>query len=164
MQQTLIELYRYTEWADNTLLDAARKLDPVELDRPHDSPTFNTIRANLVHSMGAQRIWLARWTGSPIPKFPDADEYPDLENLKADWDALHARLIEFAGSVEEARLDMPLDYQDSRGNPYHHPLGMLLMHLAVHSMDHRVTCSAFCALAGSDPGDLNILTYLRRKI
>ncbi len=164
MQQTLVELYRYTEWADNTLLAAARTLDPIELDRPHESATFNTIRANLVHSMGAQRIWLARWTGSPVPKFPDPDEYPDLELFNADWDAVHARLIDFAGSVEDARLEAIFDYQDSRGNPYSNPLGMLLMHVVVHSMDHRVTCSAFCALAGADPGDLNIVTYLRRKI
>lgn len=157
----LAKAFHYTTWADNLLLEAAGKLDPAILDKEFPSPSINTIRGALVHMLGAHMVWLSRLQGIPRG-FPPLTDYPTLAAIKADWDTVHAQLETYIGGMDDATLASKLTYRTSDGTEHTNTVSLLVLHIINHGMDHRVACSAFCALSGSDPGDLNILTYLRK--
>jgi uncharacterized damage-inducible protein DinB len=163
LTENFVELMRYNTWADQTLLNAALKLAPAEWDVVRTSPSLNTIRENLVHTMAVQEAWLLRFQGVSPTHFAGASDYPDRDAFAAKWAEVHQRIEATAATLNDATMTESITYKNIAGIEFTHAKFLVLQHIIIHSMDHRITCSAFCALAGSDPGDLNLLTYLRQQ-
>jgi uncharacterized damage-inducible protein DinB len=160
--QYLVDLFKYTTWADDKLIQAAQALPEATLDKEWESPSLKSIRKGLVHMVGASWAWLERFHGRSPAAFPKVEAYPDLASMKTHWDQIHAGLEAYAAGLDEARFGGMLTYRTTEGLENTQKLALLVLHCVNHSTEHRTTLSAFCALSGSDPGDLSILTYLRR--
>jgi uncharacterized damage-inducible protein DinB len=63
---TLLAHLDYTAWASRRLVDAAAQLTPEELTRDFET-SDHSVLGTLVHVFAADRIWLSRVTGSPVP-------------------------------------------------------------------------------------------------
>src|SRR5437899_12075137 len=60
-------LYEYNEWANNHVLEAASALTEEEFSERRGA-SFESVEGNLAHVMGAQVVWLERWTGGAKPR------------------------------------------------------------------------------------------------
>src|SRR2546430_11787097 len=80
-------MYRYNEWANRRILDTSAGLTPAQL-LEGGGASFDSIRDTLVHTMGAQWVYLERWQGRSPRAFFDAASFPDLHPIRARWDGI----------------------------------------------------------------------------
>ncbi len=59
-------LYGYNEWANGRVLEAASGLSEEEFRREMGA-SYGSVGASLAHIVGAQMVWLARWTTGSYP-------------------------------------------------------------------------------------------------
>ena len=55
-------LYRYNAWANARILDTSARLSPEQL-LASCGASFDSVRDTLVHTLGAQWLYLERWQG-----------------------------------------------------------------------------------------------------
>ncbi len=159
-QETLQYLLGYNIWADNLMLNAARRLTPEQLHAPHQmgfGPVFDT----LAHIMGAQKTWLTRWQGESPTALPPTSAYQDLDQLAAESDAVHSDLEAFIRGLEPERLNSTITYKTTKGEQHTEPLLLLILHVFNHSTEHRSQVAAMCTMAGHDTGPQDLIHYMR---
>jgi uncharacterized damage-inducible protein DinB len=148
-------LYEYNEWANNHVLDAAARLTDEEFSRKQGA-SFESVEGNLAHIVGAQTIWLQRWTGGANPKpvleFQKMRGVPSIREAFADS---HAELRSFVASLTDERLEQVLAYHDSAGNPYRRVLWQLMAHVINHGTHHRAETAMAMGLLGKPMRELD---------
>lgn len=156
-----VELLRshigYSAWASAQLLEAASALTTEELTRDFGTAD-KTVLGTLVHIFGADRIWLARLKGEPADRYLTAADY-QLSVLQNDWPALHSRWKEWAGALTSEAAQSELSYSDMRGNPWHQPVGHLVLHVVNHATHHRGQVSGFLRAMGHTPPKIDLVFY-----
>lgn len=150
----LKKLVAYNEWADGKILEAIDGMTPAELAKPVDT-YFGSLAKNLQHILGAQRIWLARWKGTPPPKL----DGPITEPWRDAYAATHAELRAFVESLHDADFDRVVSYADTKGNPYAVPLVQLLTHIVNHGTAHRAETGMLLERVGRSPGDMDFVYF-----
>ena len=149
----LLRLMDYNQWADGRILAALDGLSAEELSRPREA-YFGTIAANLRHTLGAQRIWLARWRGET----PRHDE-----TVTAPWPeayaVTHAAARSFVAGLSDADADRMLRYTDLRGNTRQVLLAHSITHIVNHGTGHRAETGLLLERLGRSPGDLDYVYY-----
>ena len=67
-KQDIILLYKYNQWANALILNAAAKVTREQFLAPASFP-YGGLRGTLVHTLFAEWIWRQRWEGtSPTKK------------------------------------------------------------------------------------------------
>ena len=149
----LRRLVAYNQWADERILATIDGMPGEELARPREA-YFGTIAANLRHTLMAQRIWLARWTGE-TPRYD--------ESLTAPWREAyaetHAAVRAYVGGLSDADADRPVRYTDLRGNAREIALVHAITHLVNHGTAHRAETGLLLERLGRSPGDLDYTVY-----
>ena len=153
-QDVLRQHIAYTKWATDHLLRTVEQIPPEHLN--HDLQTSDrTILGTLVHTFGADRVWLKRVTGEPITVFlSDEDRY--LSTLQREWPTIHERWLTL--------LDDPsrvVHYQDMKGNPYSSTLWEIVLHVVNHGTHHRGQVSGFLRSLGHTPPPLDLIRFYR---
>jgi uncharacterized damage-inducible protein DinB len=147
-------LIAYNQWADERILTALHGIADEELSRPREA-YFSTLRANLRHTLMAQRVWLARWKGETPPRPDDPIEGP----WPAAYAATHAALAAYLSPMSDADFDRVVHYRNVKGEPYALPLGQLVTHLVNHGTAHRAETGLLLERLGRSPGDLDYLYF-----
>src|SRR5262245_38890252 len=149
--------FDYTAWATSKLLATAVTLPPEHLT--HDFGTADgSIVGTLAHTFAADRIWLARITGAPIPTFlTDADRSIDV--LQKEWPALHGRWKQWTASLTDESARQEITYRDLKGNPWTQTLWKLLLHVVNHGTHHRGQVSGFIRSLGHTPPPTDLLYF-----
>jgi len=65
----VVALYDYHYWATGRVLDTATLITPEQFAAPAPVP-WRSLRGTLVHLLGGEWGWLARWEGRPAPPRP----------------------------------------------------------------------------------------------
>ncbi len=120
--QQIQALYEYNEWANDHVLEAASGLSEEELGRKLGA-SFESVQGNLAHTLDAQVVWLARWTGSGRARMPELDQVRSLDAIIEGYASSHEGLRRFVGSLGEGDIARAISYVDTRGNAYERPLG-----------------------------------------
>ena len=149
----------YTTWASKLLVEAASALTPAELTRDFGTAD-KSVLGTLVHVFAADRLWLARFTGEPLPAFATDTDYR-LTVLQNDWPALYERWKEWAAELTESGAQAEFSYSDRSGNPWRQPLGRLVLHVVNHGTHHRGQVSGFLRAMGYTPPKLDLLFFNR---
>jgi uncharacterized damage-inducible protein DinB len=149
----LRRLIQYNQWADERVLAAIEGLSPEELARPREA-YFGSLATNLKHTLGAQRIWLARWKGEP--------SRPD-EPITVPWrDAYaetHAALRTYVAQLTDVDADRVVRYTDIRGRAREIVLAQAITHVVNHGTAHRAETGLLLERLGRSPGDLDYSLY-----
>ena len=153
--QALRRLIAYNQWADERLLTAIDGLGAEELERPREV-YFGSLAANLWHMLIVQRLWLARWTGDPLPPV----ERPAQISWRAAYADSHAALRAYAATLTAADLGRLVKYTPRSGVPREQPLGELILHLANHGTAHRAETGLLLERLGRSPGDLDYTVFM----
>ena len=151
----LRRLIDYNQWADERILAAVDGLTAADLTGPREA-YFGTLAQNLHHTVGAQRNWLARWKGLPLPS---------PEELSRPWPEVyaetHAALRTFVGGLTDHTAAATLRYTDMRGTAYETPLDQTIIHVVNHGTAHRAETGLLLERLGRSPGDLDYVLFCR---
>ncbi len=155
-------LYRYSEWANQRILDTAAKAT-AEQFLAEVGVSYSSLRDTLVHIMSSQWLWLMRWTGSSPRSRLEASEYPDLAAVRARWGEIEADTQQFLSELSAARLGGIVNYQTFEGDPRAYPLWQLMLQQVNHATQHRSEAAVMLTQFGHSPGDLDFIIYLHRQ-
>lgn len=153
-------LYDYDRWANRRLLDAVASL-PAGTAEQEIGAQFSvpTLKGMLVHILGAETIWLARWQGASPGAMPGPDEFPDLSALGGRWDEQDRKLRAFIEGLQEADLGRVVRYRNIQGQAFRLPLWQLLQRVPNHATHHRSEVATMLTMLGVSPPATDLVVY-----
>lgn len=145
---------QYNHWQNDSLTTAATEIG-VPARRADRGAFFGSIERTFSHLLWADRAWLARFTGGPLPSGGIADSAAEI----GDWDDfLDARGVQDADILEWARSVDPgwfaedmTWYSGALGRELTRPRGLCVMHMFNHQIHHRGQIHAMLTAAGARP-------------
>ncbi|MGH7305544.1 MAG: DinB family protein [Candidatus Rokuibacteriota bacterium] len=156
-------LYDYHRWANRRLFDTAIAAGEDLVSRDVGKQfSYTTIRRMFGHLYGADRIWMARWTGGSLTAIPGA-EFATLASIRAPWDDVEREQRAFVEGLSEADLERVIQYTNPEGKPFRAALGPLLQHVANHATHHRSEIATMLTMVKDSPPDTGLATYLLVK-
>ena len=155
-------LYDYSRWANERVIAAASELTTEQLTAPSDTG-YGSLRYILMHTMGTQWLWLARWQGESPRVHLDLAAFPDLASIRTRWAAVERATGAFIAGLGQDQLEGTTAYATTWGDPRTHPLWQLMLHQANHATQHRSEAAYLLTQRGCSPGDLDLLRYLERS-
>src|SRR5687767_9262026 len=110
-------LYKYNQWANARILNAASQISPEQFLGTASYP-HGGLRGTLVHALFAEWIWRNRWEGtSPAHRFKPED-FPTLESLRGRWVEEERLLMRFVEDLTDERLNAKFSYLTTDGKPF----------------------------------------------
>jgi uncharacterized damage-inducible protein DinB len=156
----LTRLFAYNRWATQRILDAADALAPEELTREIES-SFPSVRATLVHAMGAEWVWLERWRGRAPTALPDGQGLDSVEALRARWEQLWREQQDFLAALPEGDVARTVSYRLMNGDPDARRLDDLMRHVVNHATYHRGQVVTMLRQLGKTPPSTDYVRWLR---
>ena len=158
--ETIRELYEYDRWANRRLFDVVASLPSGEALREiGKQSSVPTLRAMLVHILGALTIWLTRWQGTSPTAMLSAGEFPDLSALRSRWDEQDKKILAFLAGLQDADLARVVHYKNTQGQAFQLPLWQLMQHVANHSTHHRSEIATMLTMLGVAPPPTDLVVY-----
>lgn len=161
MKDYLRFLYAYNNWANQRILDTCAELTQEEFLRGQGSSTANpSIRDTLVHTMGAQEIWLARWGGVSPTRLLDPNDFGTLALIREYWEQVEQHTQGFIEAAEENVLQDVMHFTNIRGQPFAYARWQTMVHQVNHATQHRSEIALLLTQLNHSPGDLDLLVYM----
>jgi uncharacterized damage-inducible protein DinB len=158
-KQDILLLYKYNQWANAKILDAAANLTPEQFTAPATFP-HGGLRGTMVHALSAEWIWRRRWEGTSPTYMLKVEEFPDFSSLRGRWADEEMRLMNFVSGVPEGRLDNTFDYTNTSRKPFTRILWHAMVHLVNHGTQHRTEAAAMLTDFGCSPGDIDLIFFV----
>ena len=130
------DLLLYMLWADRLVLKAVREVSAEDLTRDAGI-SFGSMLGTMVHMLGSQRLWLARFSGSPFDRRPTLEDFPDLPSWAHGWEETAAGIEAFLAGLTEEQLAAEIAWEDSEIGPVRRPLWQPVVHMVNHNTYHR---------------------------
>lgn len=157
MDLGLVEMLRYSAWAERTLLDACRELTDEQLEA-RLPVTSGPVRELLVHIVGGQQAYVALAQGRPDTGGLDRDNgWPGIAQLIEAADRTSRELISIAKQLDpESEVDLP-----HHGTVHRYPTRFLLTNAVEHGIRHATEVTLTLASIGVATPDLDGWAYGR---
>lgn len=149
-------LVRYHIRVNELILDRSAELTEEEFRR--EATTDNgSAYETLLHMLVVDWSWREFSIGNDDDdSYPEGWLFPDLATIRAFWAEEHARLLAYAGSLDEAQLTEILTSQEEDG-PFSAPRWEAIVHIVNHGTQHRAEMARYLTECGHSPGDLDLL-------
>ena len=126
-------LFDYTEWANTLAMDAAAQLSNDDLRRDFGI-SHKSIFGTLLHTAGAEWIWLERWNGRSPAKAEawsqwTTDSCADLATLKERWNDVVQNRNRYISQLDASRLSDELAFKLLSGDFGDHLIKTLFDHV-----------------------------------
>ena len=162
------QLFNYTEWANELVMNAAAALPAESLNRDVCC-SHQSIFGTLLHMAGAEWIWLERWNGRSPAKAEAWSQWttescPDLASLKNRWMKVVGQRWKYVSELDDARLTIELPFKLLSGDASSMRLADQMQHVANHATMHRGQVVGMIRQLGIDPPSTDLIFYLRREI
>lgn len=158
----LRRLYAFNAWARKRMLDAVAQLDEGAY-RKDLGNSFGSVHGTVVHTLGAEEVWLKRWHGESPTALVSSDAFASFAEVRRRWDALEGELQRFLGSLTEQDAPRVFQYRDLRGNAYATPLWQMMQHVVNHSTYHRGQVITMLRQLGAKPVATDLIAYYRQQ-
>jgi uncharacterized damage-inducible protein DinB len=157
MDLGFVELLRYNEWANATLLDACRNLSDAQL-RARLAVTSGSVRDLLLHVIGGQQAYILLVQGNSNADALDRNRpWPGLPQLTAMADQTSAELISLAEQLDPmSEVDLA-----HHGRVHRYPSRFLLASVVEHGVRHRTELLVNLKSVGVPMPDLDGWAYGR---
>jgi len=158
-KQDIALLYRYNQWANAKILNAASNVTSEQFLATATFP-HGGLRGTLVHTLFAEWIWRHRWEGtSPVVHW-DPEDFPTFESLRSRWADEEKLLKIFVDNVTDERLNSYFFYTTTKGEPHERILWQVMVHVVNHGTQHRSEAAALLTDFGHSPGDIDLVYFL----
>jgi uncharacterized damage-inducible protein DinB len=157
------ELFDYTEWANNLVLDAAEKLSAAQLGADVGI-SHKSILNTLAHMAGAEWIWLERWhgrshVGNSVWAPWTAAVCKDIPTLQSNWRPVIELRHGYLEKLTDAQLPQQLAFQRVNGEAGSLPLVQQMQHVVNHATLHRGQVVGMIRQLGVAPPATDLLFY-----
>src|SRR5689334_4268051 len=152
-------LWGFNTWATHKILDACQVLSDEEFNRNLGN-SFNSVRATVVHLMGAEWVWLQRWLGDSPRSLLPQEEFPNLAAIEARWMTLAKQQQTFFLTLTDDRLAEKISYVNLRGQPAAYTLAHMIQHLVNHGTYHRGQVVTMLRQLGHPAPSTDLLLYV----
>lgn len=156
------DLILYMLWADRQVLLAVRPVKPEDLTRDAGIG-FKSILGTMAHILGAQQVWLSRFSGISLPRVPNLDDFPDLMSWITAWEETTAGLEAFLAGLTDEQLAADLTWSNTRGDSFTRPLWQPLLHMVNHSTYHRGQIASLLRQMGYTAPSTDLIYYLLQR-
>jgi uncharacterized damage-inducible protein DinB len=150
---------RYNRWQNENLYGVADGISDAERQRERGA-FFGSIHKTLSHLLWGDQIWMSRFTDLPKPQggIPGSVSlYGDWENLKAERAGFDGKILDWAGTIDDAWLVADLTYFSfAVGRDVTQPRWVLVTHLFNHQTHHRGQVHCMLTQAGGKPSDTDL--------
>jgi len=150
----------FNVWANSQLADVLRSVDDAIYFAENKS-SFSSIANTVLHTWGAQFIWLKRMQGESLGAFPHIgvkDKTVALDGLVKSSEEIQ----QFVASKDEAFLTSTYAYKNLKGDPFEDSYEETLFHVVNHSTYHRGQVITMLRLAGVEQVvGTDLIHYLR---
>jgi uncharacterized damage-inducible protein DinB len=158
----MMELLDYNLWANNRLFEAATQLKTEQYFQDVKA-SHGGVHGTLTHIVGAQKLWLARWTSSPDATLIHGKDVSTLLELIALWETVSSQTAEFFQNFTEAKLRETILITTTTGKEFTHTFQQMIHHLVNHSSSHRGQIQSMMRQFGISPPNIDLITYYRRN-
>ena len=156
------EMILYMLWADRTILGAVREVTPGDLTRDA-GVSFGSLLGTMAHMLGAQRIWLSRFSGRPLDRLPELTDFPDLLSWIHGWEETASETEAFVAGLTDEQLATPLTWTNIRGETYTLPLWQPVVHMVNHASYHRGQCISMLRQMGYKAPSTDLVYYFAQR-
>lgn len=111
------------------------------------------------HLLVAAETWLSRIDGTE-PAAPFEWVTPEREALPPLLDQVCDHFLRIAMAMDDARLNAPVAYSNSRGEPYENLVGDVLEHVLLHGAEHRGQIALEVGRQGGEPAETEYIFWL----
>ena len=161
------QLYDYTEWANDLVLNSAEHIPQDQLLRDVQI-SHKSILNTLVHMAGAESIWLERWHGNSITG-PNAwaewttEHCGTVYDLQTKWQPIIDKRRGYIANLQDADLPRELGFRRINGEDYSMPLMHQMQHVVNHATLHRGQVVGMIRQLGVTPPATDLLFYLMSR-
>jgi uncharacterized damage-inducible protein DinB len=153
-------LFTYNRWVNSKILELVWDLPDSALDEATNH-SHNTLRELLFHMVRAEWLWrnLVEFAEIATPQ-PQLRDFHSLALLISLWEIENDNIEIFLDAQDDQSLDEIVTIKNPRGGEEHLSRGQMLMHLLLHSMQHRTEVAAILTAHGHSPGDIDFIFFL----
>jgi uncharacterized damage-inducible protein DinB len=155
-------LFEFNYWAKARLMSALESLNDEQFTKDLGS-SHGGIHGTLVHIVGAENIWLSRWTDQTVLKLLDPKDYPTLAAVREKWDDVERGMREFVSSLTEENILAVVTYKAIESKQFSYPLWQIMQHVVNHSSYHRGQIVTMLRQLGIKPVGTDLITYYRSR-
>lgn len=161
-KQSLTLLFQYNAWANRRTLDACDDLSTAQFLKKVGG-SFGSIRNTLSHIMDVEWLYHERWNGRSPSGLPKADDYPGLTSIRTRWQTVESDLKQYLKKLPAADVERVIEFRNTKGILYQHPLWETMQHLVNHSTYHRGQVTTLLRILGSQPIATDLLAFYRER-
>ena len=158
-KQDILTLYKYNQWANAKILNAAAGVTQEQFLAPAPFP-HDGLRGTLVHALSAEWIWRSRWEGSSPTHLLKPEDFPDFASLQERWRDEEKQLMAFVDRLTDNQLNDVFHYTNTAGKPFQRILWQAMAHVVNHGTQHRTEAAAMLTGFGHSPGDIDLIYFL----
>ncbi len=137
MKDLLLQYAQYNQWANKLMIDAILQLKAGAADKEINS-SFPSVRRTVLHSWGAESIWLQRLLLAEHPVWHGDDLAITIEDACKRWQADSASLVNFVErQYDDRALQHVVEFYDRQKKTYKMPVYHVLQHVFNHATYHR---------------------------
>jgi uncharacterized damage-inducible protein DinB len=152
-------MFDYHYWAHRKVWGCVMQLDEELYRRPCDY-SVGSVHEQVVHTFGAERLWLHRVLQQPTVPFAAPDDFADRSVLRAAWDAQESEWRAIAAGLEDTRLAQVIEYTSIHGNMRREsPLWLMMAQVLNHGTDHRAQILALLHQLGGPTVEQDLIIY-----
>jgi uncharacterized damage-inducible protein DinB len=155
-------LFEFNYWAKARLMSVLESLSDEQFAKDLGS-SHGGIQGTLVHIVGAENIWLSRWTDQTVFKLLDREDYPTRATIREKWDEVEHGMSEFISRLTEENISAVVTYKTIEGKQFSHPLWQMMQHVVNHSSHHRGQIVTMLRQLGIKPVGTDLITFYRNK-
>ena len=154
MKTALDHVLLHNTWANGTLLNFCRALDPARLD-DRAPGTYGSLYGTLQHLVGGEQWYVQLITGELIGAEIRRDQRHTLDELASIAARLGSRALAVAASDHPDRR-VPVDDDNDRST-----VGTVLAQLVHHGNEHRTQATTILGSNGIEPPAISAWAYGR---
>jgi uncharacterized damage-inducible protein DinB len=152
-------LHAYNSWANNRVFDAVAQL-PSDQYMQDMKSSHGGIHGTLVHTVGAEKVWLERFTGEPQP-FLSQNPPKSLAELKTIWEKVGYDYAKWLGSMTDKKLTGTFTMKTLKGDTFTHVFWHAFQHVVNHSSYHRGQIITMLRQLGAKPVSTDLILFYR---
>ena len=158
MHDDLHSLYAFNRWANDRMVEAARKLSPEQYGQ-EPVPGWTSVRATLVHVADATDIWARRIAGeTPAARASEA-EYPTIDDAARLFQKGQDAFERLLNTLTSEQLAAVWSYRNLEGKTLELPLWAVLRHVVNHATYHRGQVASKLKRLGVDPPATDLVVW-----
>ncbi len=162
LADTIRTLFDYHYWANRRVRDCIVALTDEQFTRANDY-SVGSMRNQVVHTMGAELLWVSRLRGVSPSGFPNPDDFPTPQSAFDAWAAQEADVRAFLAGLTDEQLAQTIEYRTTSGVAYRETAWVILMQLINHGTDHRAQILAGLHRLGVPTVPQDFIMYSRER-